>query len=64
MSKELDEIVTTAQKAIRKMDDYMANMPVEQLDNKSSFISIAGSFDSIIILAQELQKKELQNGSN
>ncbi len=57
-TKKLDEIIETARRAIRVADAKMLDVEVTELDKKS-FMSIGGSFDSILILA--LSIKEEQN---
>ena len=51
----LEEIKELCRKAIRKTDEQMLNEKVVDLDKKA-YLSIGGCFDSIIILAEELEK--------
>ena len=53
----LEEIKDLCRKAIRKTEDKILNEEVVELDKKA-FISIGGCFDSIIILAEEIEKNE------
>ena len=57
MNKNLEEIIETSKKALRRIENEIANIPVTHLDEKKgSFVSVAGSFDSILILAEEVKK--------
>ena len=52
----LEEIKEICRKAIRKTEDEVLKTSVIEV-NKNSFVSIGGCFDSIIILAEELEKQ-------
>ena len=52
----LEEIKEICRKVIRKTDEKMLDERVIELDKKA-FLSIGGSFDSIIILVEELEKQ-------
>ena len=54
--KHLAEIKETAKRAIRVADAKVIDTGVTELD-KQGFISMGGSLDSIIILAEELEKE-------
>lgn len=55
-NKILEEIKEMCRKAIRKTDDKILNESVDVIDKKT-FVSIGGSFDSIILMVEELEKR-------
>ena len=51
MNKTLNEIIETAEKALKAINEEIANLPVNHV-TKVAYVSVAGSFDSIILLAE------------
>ncbi len=56
-TKKLDEIIETARRAIRVADAKVLDVEVTEIDKKS-FVSIGGSFDSILILALSIKEEQ------
>ncbi len=57
MNKKLDEIIETCRRAIRISDAKVLDVEVTELD-KGNFVSIGGSFDSILILALSIKEEQ------
>ena len=55
MHETLAEIITIAKKALATAEDKVIDTKVETI-NKNSFVSIGGSLDSIILLAENVKQ--------
>lgn len=51
MDKSLEEIIKTAKRALASIHEEVAKLPVNHV-TKTAYVSVAGSFDSIILLAE------------
>ena len=51
MNKTLEEIIETATKALEAITEETANLPVDHV-TKTAYVSVAGSFDKIILAAE------------
>ena len=52
MNKSLQEIIETAKKALKVLDEDVGKLPVDHI-TKTAYVSVAGCFDSIILVAED-----------